>query len=423
MVPRGSFAKAFGPGLLFAGSSIGASHLVQSMRSGAVYGLSLIVVIVLANVVKYPAFAFGPHYAAATGTSLLEGYRRQGRAMLYVFLALAMATLFTATAGVSVVTAGLAIALFGLPLDPWTASACILGTCMALIAVGQFRWIDRINKLAVALLTVGTLIASIVVLPRIDFSGPLLPTAAMLGDPATFFFVVALVGWMPTAIDVSVWHSLWSVARRHDTGYAPTLREARWDFDIGYVGTAVLALCFVALGAGVVHGTDTQIPTGAAAFAEVVIGLYADALGEWSRPVLGGSAFLVMFSTTLTVLDGAPRSLTALLARLRGPEEPGRDAAAEDGRWQFIGLGCLLSVVALIMLRELAASLPRFIDLATTLAVLTAPFLAWLNHRVVFADDIPPELRPSPAMRVTSAVMIVIMGAFAATYLIVRFVL
>ncbi len=69
MAERGGFWKTLGPGLLFAGTAVGVSHLVQATRAGAVYGLGMLLVILAANVVKYPAFSFGPRYAAATGMS------------------------------------------------------------------------------------------------------------------------------------------------------------------------------------------------------------------------------------------------------------------------------------------------------------------------------------------------------------------
>ena len=43
-----------GPGLLYAGAAVGVSHLVQSTRAGANYGLLMIVVVVAANIIKYP---------------------------------------------------------------------------------------------------------------------------------------------------------------------------------------------------------------------------------------------------------------------------------------------------------------------------------------------------------------------------------
>ena len=71
---RRVFLRSFGPGLLWAGTAIGVSHLVQSTRAGADAGLGLAGVILFALILKYPFFAFGPLYAAATGESLVEVY-------------------------------------------------------------------------------------------------------------------------------------------------------------------------------------------------------------------------------------------------------------------------------------------------------------------------------------------------------------
>ena len=62
-----NFFVSFGPGLLWAGSAIGVSHLVQSTRAGATAGFALAGVIIFALILKYPFFEFGPRYAAATG--------------------------------------------------------------------------------------------------------------------------------------------------------------------------------------------------------------------------------------------------------------------------------------------------------------------------------------------------------------------
>jgi len=54
------FLRSFGPGLLWAGSAIGVSQLVQSTRAGADAGFGLTGVILFALILKYPFFAFGP---------------------------------------------------------------------------------------------------------------------------------------------------------------------------------------------------------------------------------------------------------------------------------------------------------------------------------------------------------------------------
>ena len=90
--PHSSLRKAFGPGLLWAAAAIGVSHLVQSTRAGAMAGFGLTGVVLLALVLKYPFFEYGPRYAAATGLSLVEGYRRVGRWALWTYLAITLST-------------------------------------------------------------------------------------------------------------------------------------------------------------------------------------------------------------------------------------------------------------------------------------------------------------------------------------------
>jgi len=417
--PR-TLGKAIGPGLLFAGAAIGASHLVQSTRAGAVYGLALVAVVIAANIVKYPAFSFGPRYSAATGKSLLEGYRRQGRWALVLYGAVTILSVFTIQSAVSFVTAGLAIALLGVEWDPLWLSAIIMVACLALLRLGSYRWLDRIVKVAVLLLTLGTLLAAALVIPRIDWGQALWPSAATLGDKASFFFIAALIGWMPTAIDVSIWHSLWTLAKRRDTGHKPSVRESLIDFNIGYIGTAVLGLCFVLLGAGVVYGRGVTLPPGAAAFSASVIGLYTDTLGAWARPVFGFAAFLVMFSTTLTVVDGFPRAISAFIDRWQRDEVEGEDVGASTGRNYWLS-AIVITIGAMIILSQFLANLKSLVDLATTISLVTAPPLAWLGHKAIFGPDLSETDRPSIGMYRFSLVAIAIQAALSLYYLYVRF--
>ena len=44
--------RSLGPGLVWAGTAVGVSHLVQSTRAGAGYGFSLLLIVLLANLLK-----------------------------------------------------------------------------------------------------------------------------------------------------------------------------------------------------------------------------------------------------------------------------------------------------------------------------------------------------------------------------------
>jgi Mn2+/Fe2+ NRAMP family transporter len=412
----GGILRALGPGLLFAAAAVGVSHLVQSTRAGAQYGLALIGLIVLANAIKYPAFRLGPHYAAATGTSLLEGYRRQGRWALVLYGLLTLGTMFTVQAAVTFTTAGLAIAGLGLKTNAVLVAAALIAVSSLMLAIGRYQWLDRVIKALVAVLTISTVLATALALPRIDWSGTWILRAEQF-DTKTILFLAALIGWMPSAIDVSVWQSLWTLARQNDTGHAPSMRESSIDFHIGYLGTAMLALCFLLMGAGVIHGSGVELAEGAGGFATQVIGLYTSTLGEWSGPIIAIAAFAVMFSTTLTVQDGFPRALAVLIARFRGPEESAGYELDQpfQRRVYWISLG-VLAIGSLLVLAVMMKSLKALVDVATTLSFLTAPVLSVLNHRSALGAEVPVERRPPRWLIWASLAGIAFQAAFALYY-------
>ena len=424
-----NFFKAFGPGLLFAGAAVGVSHLVQSTRAGAQYGIALILIILVANVLKYPAFSFGPRYAAATGTSLLEGYRRQGKWALILYGILTIGTMFTVMAAVTVVTAGLAktlLAALGVKFSIIVLCAIVLAICGTICGVGDFRWLDRVMKVVVVTLTVATLEATVLILKDVNFSGPWWPTDEMW-DAKTILFIAALVGWMPSAIDVAVWQSLWTLAKRKSSGYKASVKDAMIDFKVGYIGTALLAFCFLFLGAAVMHDQGIQIANKAGAFAGQVVRLYAHALGDWSIPVIGTAAFLVMFSTTLTVMDGFPRALACLKARFSTAEEADGEASSVFGyRLSLIvlivgSLGLLISVLRPKASGGSGFGFKDLIDLATTLSFITAPMLAFLNHRAITSDAVPEKDRPGTKMIMYSLACIVFLSLAFFAWLEARF--
>ena len=50
---------AMGPGVLMASAAVGGSHIIASTQAGAIYGWQLAIIIILANLFKYPFFRFG----------------------------------------------------------------------------------------------------------------------------------------------------------------------------------------------------------------------------------------------------------------------------------------------------------------------------------------------------------------------------
>jgi len=419
-MPLARFRSIFGPGLLWAAAAIGVSHLVQSTRAGADGGFSLVWVILLALALKYPFFEYGPRYAAATGESLVEGYLRLGRWAAWTYLLITLATALIIQSAVTLFTAFLFARVLGVEWSMAVTGAVVLAGCALLLRVGRFRALDLTIKGVLALLTVCTLLAAILTLPRArgaDFTPwPLAEGSGAIG----FVFILALAGWMPSAFDISVWSSLWTLAKERVTGVRATVAEALLDFRIGYLGTGLISLAFLTLGATVMHLAEVRFSPEGAAFSLQLVDLYAQALGEWSRPVILAAALTTMFSTTLTVVDGFPRAIARSVRVLReGVETPppgvgaGEGAATRGGAapaggveedattpyWIAVAVLALLTVA---VFRFFVGNLTTMVDFATVISFLTAPVLGYLNLRAVTALHVPAEFRPGRGLRLYS---------------------
>ena len=411
---------AFGPGLLWAATAIGVSHLVQSTRAGASSGFALAGVILIALVLKYPFFEYGPRYAAATGRSLIEGYARIGRWALWLYLAITVSTMVSVPPAVVMFTAYLVGFTFGLDWPLPVLAAAVMAPGAALLWWGRFRGLDLSIKLIVALLALSTLLAAAVSLPRTELSTLSLWPAEAVGTTVPFVFLLALAGWMPSGVDSAVWSSLWTLAKNDAAGEPVPVETARQDFAVGYVGTGVLAFAFLTLGAGVMYGSGEAFAPQGPVFSTQLVDLYSATLGAWTRPVVLVAVVTTMLSTALTVLDGGPRaierSLLVLRAKAIGPRAAAGAPAIAAGPIYWCSLAGVM-LITLVILALFIGNLTTMIDFATTLTFLTSPVLGYLNLRAVGAEEMPPEHRPGRAMVVLSWVGLVLLGGTGLFYL------
>lgn len=409
---------ALGPGLLMAGAAVGVSHLVQSTRAGAEYGLLLLPAVLLACLFKYPFLEFGPRYAAATGENLLAGYRRIGRWALALFALVTCCTMFIVLAVVTLVTAGLAGLVFGIDAPAANISVGVLAVTLLLLAVGNYRGLDLAMKMLMAALTVSTL-AAVVLACRghADWSGISgVADATRLWSAGGIAFLLALVGWMPIPIEVAVWHSLWTNERAAQTGQRPTVRNALVDFRIGYLGATALAAAFVLLGAMLMYASGLRFEDSPIGFSAQLVDLYTRNLGEWSRPLIAIAALSTMFSTTLAVADAYPRVLSALLhVARRGVAAP--PAAGGASRRDYLIALVILITGALLILHQAGAGFTRLIDFATTLSFISSPLLAWITLRAVMSDQVPAAARPGAFLSCLAWVSLVFGIIFSVAWL------
>lgn len=295
--------SALGPGILMASAAVGGSHLIASTQSGAIYGWQLAIIIILANLFKYPFFRFGVQYTLDTNKSLLEGYKEKGTVYLFVFFLLNVFATVINTAAVSLLSA--VILSFVVPLPVPTLSLTVLVVSTAILLFGQYRILDGLSKFVMICLTLATVLAVAIAASR----GAVAPAGYVGESPwqlGALAFIVALMGWMPAPIEISAINSMWVVAKKRITKVS--YRDGIFDFNVGYIGTALLALVFLALGALVQYGSGIPVEMVGGKYIAQLIGMYATTIGDWARGLIALIAFLCMFGTTLTVIDGYSRS-------------------------------------------------------------------------------------------------------------------
>ena len=394
--------KKLGPGLLFAGAAIGVSHLVYSTRAGADYGWSLIWAFILINLFKYPFFEFGPRYAIATGETLLDGYAKLGKGYLWGYAVLNTANMFTIQAAVTIVTAGLASHLFGISPNLTLWASVIILICSCLLIVGKYKLLDNLMKFIIIILSICTILAMSVAFFK---SNTLPPFKQILPEGSGLLFLIAFMGWMPAPMDISIWHSIWSVEKQKNSSKI-NLKESLFDFNIGYGATIFLGMCFMGLGALVMYDSDIRYSNEGLIFARQLIELYTENLGASSATIISIAAFTTMFSTTITTLDASPRAFSRTLQILMN-----------DKRDFYLKFLFLLAFGTIGIFIFFQSEMGLLVQIATVLSFLTTPFFAWANLKLVTSDNMPKQFRPNKLMVILSWSGLIFLTTFTVGYL------
>lgn len=408
--------KALGPGILFASTAIGVSHLVQSTRAGADFGFTMLWAVLAANLFKYPFFEFGSRYANATGESLINGYRKLGVIPLFFYFVITLISMFLVSAAVIMVTAGFMQNLFGIASIE-TAILLVIGISAIVLFLNNFKFLDSLIKTTGIILLISTIIAFILVIVK----GPQ-GNQELLFIPKEitnnyWLFIIPLMGWMPTAVDLSTWNSLWTLERIKQTGYHPKLRETLFDFRFGYIISALLSLCFLTLGAFLLFGTNTELNPTSGGFANQVIGMYTTTFGNWAKLIMAIAAFSIMFGTSIGVMDGYSRAMNATLKEFLGSSVK-KDFLDKRG-YQIlllsIGVGSFFLIFGFLGNKE---GFGRLVNLATSISFILAPLVAIMNWILVQKKYVDQKFVPGIGLQILSILGILFLVSFSILYLV-----
>ncbi|MGB0837036.1 MAG: NRAMP family divalent metal transporter [Flavobacteriaceae bacterium] len=401
---KSNLFKSLGPGLLFAGAAIGVSHLVQSTKAGAMYGLGLFWAILLIHLFKYPFFEFGARYTAATKNTLLEGYAKLGKGYLLVYALLNLVNMFTIQAAVTIVTAGIASVLF-----PDLASIASISIFISIfggiiLVIGRYKTLDQVIKYVVILLSLSTIVA--LILGFIHKTPSFTTQQVFPTDLVGLTFLITFLGWMPAPLDISIWQSLWT---KEKMTYSSKLeiKQIIFDFNIGYVTTFCLGLCFMLLGGLIMYGTGMSFSSKASLFSAQFIHLYTESIGSWAFYIIGIAAFATMLSTTLTTLDASPRSFTQTVQLL---------IPNTSTKLYYVMLIVLICGTQALILYA-GNSMGFLIKIATILSFLTAPFYAFMNMKLINSSHVPKAFHPKKPLFYLAVLGLIFLIGFSCYYI------
>ena len=397
---------SLGPGIMMATAAVGGSHLVASTKAGAIYGWQLAGLILLVNLFKYPFFRAGVQYTMGTGNSLIQGYNELGRGYLWLFTGLNVVSSIVNTAALLLFSASLLGYFLPFELPLTTLAGVVLVACLIILFAGHYKALDTLSKIIMSVLVIATVSAVIVAagqgsVAHVEFESPSPWTIASIG------FIVVMMGWMPAPIEISCLTSLWLKSQRKEQKV--TAKSALFDFNVGYIGTAILAIVFLSLGALVLHGNGEELKSSGIGFSHQLVGMYAISIGEWSRYLIAVIAFFCIFGSTITVIDGYARALAESNLLIQNKELGNR-------RYHY-GWMILIGSTAMGILVFFTSSLMAMLDFAMVLAFMTTPIFALINYLLVVKANLPQELAFNRTMKWLSWAGLTYLFGFLAVFI------
>ena len=193
------WTSSLGPGLVFALTAAGPGSFVSNAAAGATYGYSLIWALGFTVVFRYAWLSTSAKYVLITGESLLDGYRRIGRWLVWVVLASAIAVRHLSNMYKVLLLGGCVQLLIPLPFA-WGAKAWALVSVLLAFAMtfwGGYPLVERFCKILVALMMGALVVAAVLSRPNLGALSRALLIPGFPADQGAFpalLLVMALIG-------------------------------------------------------------------------------------------------------------------------------------------------------------------------------------------------------------------------------------
>ncbi len=280
--------KHLGPGLLAAATGVGAGDLVATLVAGAQYGTALLWAALVGTALKLALGEGVGRWHLASGTTLLDGWRRLGRwATTFFGVYIVIWGFVYGATGMSAVGLPLNALLGGLSVGGWAAIAGLCG--LALVWFQRYDVFEKFMTVLVMLKFVAVVSTAVLVGPNIpELTRGLVPTL----PEGSAVYVLGLIGGVGGTITMAA-YGYWMFAK----GWrgVPWLGMMRLDNAVGYVMTGIFVVSMLVVGSTMLRGMD--LTEGDAGLLVLGDALGAE-FGQWAR-VLFLVGFLAVTSSSL----------------------------------------------------------------------------------------------------------------------------
>lgn len=154
----------------------------------------------------------------------------------------------------------------------------------------------------------------------------------------------------------------------------------------------------------------TELSNNAVIFADQVVQIFTQHIGDWAYLLIAISAFATMFSTCMTAHDAVARVSLDCIALLR-------DKKISTTKNYFTIAIIILAVVNFMVVSFFRSNMGQLIALATFVSFVVAPVVGYMNLKNVVSEEIPEADRPQPWLRTLTYLGIIFLSLFSVFYL------
>ncbi|MGE4053411.1 MAG: Nramp family divalent metal transporter [Vicinamibacterales bacterium] len=398
--------RVIGPGLVVAGTGVGAADMVATLAAGSRYGYTLLWAVIVGVVLKIILVEGAGRYTLATGYTIFEGWRSLGRWTTWYFGPYIVIWGFVYGASAMSSTALPLAAMFPqLSLNVWAILMGLLG--FVLVWFNQYAVFERITAALVGLMFITIVVLAVIAAPNVPgmLTGlvPIIPEGGLL-------YTLALAGGVGGTITLAA-YGYWL---REKGWYTPKwMKVMRIDNTMAYVMTGIFVVSMLIVGAEVVRAAGVTISAGDRGLLDL-----NRVLNERYGTVIG-TAFLwgfwaAAFSSVIGVWNGVSLMFADFWGHVRGLEH-GHPDTLIGGRYFKAYLVWLTFPPMLLLL------LGQPIGLILAYGVLGSlfmPFMALTNLGLLNGRRIPHGWRNSTIQNVLLGITALLFVALGVSQLI-----